>query len=78
MSEILAAPFDCNHAIRSLVDDAKLKQQVIGDAIGVTQGRVSHFYNGTDKQGMRYESYYRLSKLCEEYGIQTEEANREK
>lgn len=71
MTDVLAPPFDCNQAIQLLVDVAGMRQQEIANAIGVTQGRVSHFYNGTDKQGMRYESYYKLSQLCIKHNIET-------
>lgn len=73
MSENLAAPFDCNRAIQRLVDDAGMRQQEIADAIGLTQGRVSHFYKGTDKQGMRYEPYYKLSQLCRKHKVALDE-----
>lgn len=73
MSETLAPPFDCNKAIQRLSDEAKLTQQEIASAIGLTQGRVSQFYSGTDKQGMRYESYYKLSKLCKKHKIKMDD-----
>ena len=71
MTETLTPPFDCNNAIKLLVDVAGMRQQEVGDAIGLTQGRVSHFYNGTNKQGMRYEAYYKLSQLCIKHNIET-------
>lgn len=73
MTETLAPPFDCNRAIQRLVDVAGLRQQEIADAIGLSQGRVSHFYGGIDKQGMRYESYYKLGQLCRKHSIELED-----
>lgn len=72
MSETLAPPFDCNKAIQLLVDEVGMRQQEIADTIGLSQGRVSQFYGGTDKQGMRYEPYYKLSQLCKKHKINME------
>lgn len=73
MGEKLTAPFDCSLAIQGLINVAGLKQAELGKKIGLSQGRVSQIYSGVDASGMRYDSYYKLSQLCKDHGIQTKE-----
>ena len=66
----LIPPFDCQQAITGLLASKKMNQTEVGEAIGITQGRVSQIKNGLDSESVKYETRYKLYELCLKHGVE--------
>ncbi len=66
----LISPFDYQRAVSDLAN-LGMTQTEIGNAIGVSQGRVSQILKGIDSDKLKYETKLQLKALCEKQGVKT-------
>lgn len=69
MTTTLIPAFDYQKAIQGLLDSKAVTQAQIGDAIGVSQGRVSQVLNGVDSSTFKYEVRHKLFELCAKHRV---------
>lgn len=66
----LISPFDYQRAVSDLAN-LGMTQTEIGNAIGVSQGRVSQILKGIDSDKLKYETKLQLKALCDKQGVKT-------